>query len=248
MQRVPLLLLAIMLTGPGSFGQTRLLRLGAGALLNVPRIAVLANDGGYTIRGGRPGAGFGVHYGHLIRRNWGYSAGIQVTTRQYAIYNELNLLPAARYQLTTSPRFYALAIPLSLTRRWYVGHQPGDAYNRKNFVEVQTGFAPSLTKARAIKGRVKATGSAFGVRVSHRDDFSFDTVVGGEFFVNAAWHFLVNRSNYLGAGLGFAFAPAKYAPLTIVDTVNDIPYEGRFQPKTLSYAGAFITYSIPLSD
>jgi|GEM_PF-2942255 len=248
MRRVFLLLLAIVLSAPGLSGQTHSLRPGAGVLLNVPRIAVLANDGGYTIKAGRPGAGFGVHYGRLTRRNWGYSAGVQVTTRQYAIRNELNLLPAARYQLTTSPRFLALSVPLAVTRRWYAGYQPGDAYNRKNFVEVQLGFAPSITKAHAIKGRVKATGSAFGVRVSHRDDFTFDTVVGGEFFVNAAWYFRVHRSNYLGAGLGYAFAPAKYAPLTIVDTVNDIPYEGRFQPKTLSYAGAFITYSIPLFD
>ncbi len=247
MQRLPLLFLAMMLTAPGSSGQTRSLRLGAGALLNLPRIAVLANDGGYTVRGGRPGAGFGVHYGRVNRRNWGYSAGIQVTTRQYAIHNELNS-PPARYQLTTSPRFLALSVPLSLTRRWYAGYQPGDAFHRKNFVELQTGVAPSITKARAIRGRVKSTGTAFGARVSHRDDFSFDTVVGGEFFVNVGYHFRVNRSGYLGAGLGYAFAPAKYAPLTIVDTVNDILYQGRFQPGTLSYAGAFITYTLPLAD
>lgn len=248
MQRVPLLFLAMMLAAPGLWGQTHSLRLGAGALLNVPRIAVLANDGGYTVKGGRPGAGFGVHYGHLTRHNWGYSAGIQVTTRQYALYNELNVPPVARYRFTTSPRYYALAIPLSFTRRWYPGYSFGDAYSRKSFVEVQTGFALSITKAHAIKGRVKATGSAFGVKVNHRNDFSFDTVTGGELFVNAAYHFRVHKSNYLGAGLGYTFAPAKHAPLTITDTVNGTPYEGRFQPKTLSYLGAFITYSIPLSD
>lgn len=248
MQRVPFLLLAMMLTIPNSFGQTRFLRLEAGALLNVPAIAVLANDGGYTVKGGRPGAGLGVHYVHLIRQNWGYSAGVQVTTRQYTIQNEINLLPVARYRLTTSPRFYALAIPLAFTHRWYTGYQPGDAYHRKNFVSVQTGFALSITKAHAIKGRVKATGSAFGVKVNHRNDFSFDTVTGGELFANAAYHFRINKASYLGAGLGYAFAPAKYAPLAITDTVNGTPYEGRFQPKTLSYMGAFITYSIPLSN
>ncbi len=247
MPRVPFLLLAVMCTAPGLFGQTRLLRLGAGALLNVPGVAVLANDGGYTVKGGRPGVGFGVHYVHFTPHRWGYSAGIQVTTRQYTIHNEINLLPAARYQLTTSPRYYALAVPLAFTHRWYTGYRAGDAYNRKNVVEVQTGVAPSITKAYAIKGRVRATGSAFGVRVSHRDDFSFQTVVGGEFFVNAAYHLRVNKSRYLGAGLGCTFAPAKYALLTITDTVNDIPYEGRFRPQHLSYVGAFITYSILLS-
>jgi hypothetical protein len=115
-------------------------------------------------------------------------------------------------------------------------------------VSAQTGFALSITKAHAIKGRVKATGSAFGVKVSHRDVFSFDTVVGGELFVNAAYHFRVHKAHYLGAGLGCTFAPAKHAPLTITDTVNGIAYEGRFQPKTLSYVGTFIAYSIPLSD
>jgi hypothetical protein len=75
MQRVPFLLLAMMLTVPGSFGQTRFLRLEAGALLNVPKIAVLANDNGYTVKGGRPGAGFGVHYVHLNRQNWGVFGG-----------------------------------------------------------------------------------------------------------------------------------------------------------------------------
>lgn len=248
MQRVPFLLLAMMLTASGGFGQTHSLRLEAGALLNVPAIAVLANDGGYTVIGGRPGAGLEVHYGHLTRQNWGYSAGVRVTTRQYAIFNEINALPGARYRFTTSPRYYALAIPLSFTRRWYPGYSPGDAYNRKNFVSVQTGFALSITRAHAIKSRVKATGSAFGVKVSHRDDFSFDTVGGGELFVNAAYHFRVHKSNYLGAGLGYTFAPAKHAPLTITDTVNGTAYEGQFQPKTLSYVGAFITYSIPLAD
>ncbi len=248
MQRVLFLLLAMMCTTSGLPGQTRLVRLGAGVLVNVPRIAVLANDGGYTVKGGRLGAGFGMHYVHFTPQHWGYSAGIQVTTRQYTIHNEINLLPAARYRLTTSPRFFALAIPLAFTHRWYTGYKPGDAYNRKNFVEVQTGFAPSITKAYAIKGRVKATGSAFGVRVSHRDDFSFDSVVGGEFFVNAAYHLRVNKSRYLGAGLGCTFAPARYATLTITDTVNGTPYEGRFRPKNLSYVGAFITCSIPLSD
>jgi hypothetical protein len=247
MQRVPLLLLAIVFTAPGLLGQTRLLRLGAGVLLNVPEITVLANDGGYTVGGGRPGVGFGMHYVHMAPQRWGYSAGIQVTTRQYTLRNEINLLPAARYRLTTSPRFFALAVPLAFTHRWYTGYQPGEAYNRKNFIEIQAGFAPSIIKAYAIKGRVKATGAAFGVRVSHRDDFSFGTVVGGEYFVNAGYHLRIHKSRYLGAGLGCTFAPAKHAPLTITDTLNGTPYEGRFQPKHLSYVGAFITYSLPLS-
>jgi hypothetical protein len=108
MQRVPLLLLAMMLTAPGLSGQTHSLRLGAGALLNVPRIAVLANDGGYTVKGGQAGvrlrsalrapdpAQLGVFGGHP-----GHHPAVR-------LYNELNS-PPARYQVDhLAPLFRAV--------------------------------------------------------------------------------------------------------------------------------------------
>ncbi len=248
MWHVPFLFLAILAFAPASFSQTPFLRFRIDAILNTPKIDILENAGGYQLRGGRPGVGFGLDYTHFIGKNSGISAGLHFTTRQYTIFNDINTLPSARYRITTSPRFYTLAIPLSFLHRWYMAYLSGDTYNRKNFVSINAGFAVNLTKPYAIKGRVKSTGSNFGVRVNHKDDFSFDAAIGYELSVNAAYNLRVKKSDYLGLGLGYACAPARYPALKVTDTVNGVPYEGRFRPKILSYVGAFITYSMGFSD
>lgn len=165
------------------------------------QVKILQNTGGYQIRSDKPLAGFNIEYSHFNPGNLGFSVGLQLTGKQYLIYEERRL-PTARLQSSTRPRYYTYSLPLAFECRGNPFLADAMSPDRRGFYSLSAGLALAYTQEISIRVRYRAR--VLISRAASGTPMTFPSLPRGyEIFLKPAYNFWFRDWSYLGLEFSF---------------------------------------------